>query len=170
MALAEGEKGEQIRKLLEILSKIPIFEDLSIRYKRLILSISRRINMPQGGVLCKEGGDPDEMYILLIGKLAVSIKGSGTIATINPIGTIGEMGVFTDEKRSATVTAMTNCALLAIRSLDLNRLIETEPRFGTNIMRKVIKILAARIQEHNVRIREFQNYIMSQEEKESDSK
>jgi len=165
MVPTEGDKADQIRKLLVILSKIPIFEDLSIRYKRLILSISHRINLSKGGVLCNEGDVSDSMFILLVGKLSVSIKGSGTIATINPIGTIGEMGVFTDEKRSATVIAMTNCALLAIRAFDLKRLLESEPRFGTNIMRKVIKILAARIQEHNVRIREFQNYIISQEDK-----
>ena len=157
-----GATGEQ-NQLMGILGKIPIFADLSERYKRLILSISRRINIKKGSLLCREGDVSDSMYILLFGKLSVSIKGSGTIATINPIGTIGEMGVFTDEKRSASVIAMTDCALMLIRADDINRLIEKESAFGNRIMRKVIRIMADRIQEHNARIREFQNYFMSLE-------
>ena len=159
---AGGSKDQQ-PQLMGILGKIPIFADLNERYKRLILSVSKRINIKKGSVLCREGDVSDSMYILLFGKLSVSIKGSGTIATINPIGTIGEMGVFTDEKRSASVIAMTDCALMLIRADDINRLIEKETAFGNRIMRKVIRIMADRIQEHNARIREFQNYIMSLE-------
>ena len=162
MMTAGGSKDQQ-PQLMGILGKIPIFADLNERYKRLILSVSKRINIKKGSVLCREGDISDSMYILLFGKLSVSIKGSGTIATINPIGTIGEMGVFTDEKRSASVIAMTDCALMLIRADDINRLIEKEPAFGNRIMRKVIRIMADRIQEHNARIREFQNYIMSLE-------
>jgi CRP-like cAMP-binding protein len=160
MGATGGSSADQ-HQLLDILGKIPIFADLNERYKRLILSISRRINVKKGSVLCREGDVSDSMYILLFGKLSVSIKGSGTIATINPIGTIGEMGVFTDEKRSASVIAMTDCALMIVRAEDINRLLEKEPAFGNKIMRKVIKIMAERIQELNTRIREFQNYIMS---------
>ena len=159
---AGGSKDQQ-PQLMGILGKIPIFADLNERYKRLILSVSKRINIKKGSVLCREGDVSDSMYILLFGKLSVSIKGSGTIATINPIGTIGEMGVFTDEKRSASVIAMTDCALMLIRADDINRLIEKETAFGNRIMRKVIRIMADRIQGHNARIREFQNYIMSLE-------
>ncbi len=163
MGATGGGIKDQQHQLMGILGKIPIFADLNERYKRLILSISKRINIKQGSVLCFEGDVSDYMYILLFGKLSVSIKGSGTIATINPIGTIGEMGVFTDEKRSASVKAMTDCALMVIRAEEINRLLEKEPAFGNKIMRKVIKIMAERIQEHNAKIREFQNYIMSLE-------
>jgi len=147
-----------------VLKRIPVFSDLSESNKKMILSISQKKILEAGEVLCNEGDDSTAMFILLVGKLSVKILNSATVATINPIGTIGEMGVFTGDTRSATVEAMEKSALLAIRSEDINTLIEKEPQIGLSIMRKVIKILAQRIQDHNIRIREFQNYILSQED------
>ncbi len=163
MESSEKENG-QISKMLIVLKRIPVFSDLTENYKKMILSISQKKTLDAGEVLCKEGDDSNAMFILLVGKLSVKIVNSATVATINPIGTIGEMGVFTGETRSATVEAMGKSALLAIRSEDINALIEKEPQIGLSIMRKVIKILAQRIQDHNIRIREFQNYILNQDE------
>ena len=163
MESSENENG-QISKMLIVLKRIPVFSDLTENYKKMILSISQKKTLDAGEVLCKEGDDSNAMFILLVGKLSVKIVNSATVATINPIGTIGEMGVFTGETRSATVEAMGKSALLAIRSEDINALIEKEPQIGLSIMRKVIKILAQRIQDHNIRIREFQNYILNQDE------
>ena len=162
-----GRNLPEEHKLLAIFGKIPLFSDLSERYRKLILTLSRKVNAPKGTLVCKEGTLSDTMYILLSGKLSVRIKGSGTIATINPISTIGEMGVFTDERRSASVIALIDSALFVIKSSELNKLMESEPRLGSKLMRKVIRIMADRIQEHNTKIREYQNYMMSLEKEKS---
>ena len=166
MESSENEKNGQKNRMLMILERIPVFSDLSDSYKNMLLSISQKKTLDAGEVLCREGDESNAIFILLVGKLSVKITKSATVATINPIGTIGEMGVFTGETRSATVEAMEKSALLAIRADDINMLIQKEPLLGLIIMRKVIKILAQRIQDHNIRIREFQNYILSQEELE----
>ena len=166
MESSENEKNGQKNRMLMILERIPVFSDLSDSYKNMLLSISQKKTLDAGEVLCREGDESNAIFILLVGKLSVKITNSATVATINPIGTIGEMGVFTGETRSATVEAMEKSALLAIRADDINMLIQKEPLLGLIIMRKVIKILAQRIQDHNIRIREFQNYILSQDELE----
>ncbi|MBN1291016.1 MAG: cyclic nucleotide-binding domain-containing protein [Candidatus Latescibacteria bacterium] len=164
MESADEDKKEQKNKMIKIIERIPVFADLSPVQKNKLLSISMKKTLEEGEILCKEGENSDAIFILLVGKLSVKIVNSATVATINPIGTIGEMGVFTGETRSATVEAMEKSALLAIRSEDINNLIGKEPMIGLSIMRRVIKILAKRIQDHNIRIREFQNYILSQDE------
>ena len=79
--------------------------------------------------------------------------------------TIGEMGVFTGEPRSATVQAVKTSALLILKSSEMNALIRRDTEFGVRIMSKVIRILSERISADNFRIQEFQKYIISQEEK-----
>ena len=162
-----GRNIPEEHKLLALFGKIPLFSDLSERYRKLVLTLSRRVNAQKGTLVCKEGTLSDTMFILLSGKLSVRIEGSGTIAIINPVSTIGEMGVFTDEKRSASVIALTDCALFVIKSEELNKLMDSEPRLGSKLKSKVIQIMADRLQEHNARIREYQNYMMSLEKEKS---
>ena len=162
-----GSNLPEQHKLLAIFGKIPLFLDLSERYRKLVLTLSRRVNALKGTLVCKEGTLSDSMFILLSGKLTVRIKGSGSIATINPISTIGEMGVFTDERRSASVICLIDSALFVIKSNELNKLMESEPRLGSKLKSKVIQIMAERLQEHNARIREYQNYMMSLEKEKS---
>lgn len=160
----EKARAEQKMKLVKFIQKIPVFSTLLPYKAKLILSLCSKIVLQEGNILCKQGDSSDSMFILLQGKLAVKIKNSVTIATIYPVSSIGEMGVFTGEPRTATVEAMEKSSLFCLQKSDLDKLIEKDHQFAVKIMRKVIEVLSERITEDNVKIREFQNYIISQEE------
>ncbi len=162
----ENQRTKALRqaKILSFIRRIPVFSDLSVDRAKLILALCSKIDLNVGDVLCKLGGPSDAMFILLQGKLAVKIKDSATIATITPVSSIGEMGVFTGEPRTANVEAMEKSSLLCLKKLDIEKLIGKDPRFGVSIMRKVIHELSSRIREDNVKIREFQKYVIAQEE------
>ncbi len=164
MKEAEKNRAEQKIRLLHFIQKIPVFSDLSIYKAKIILSLCTKKILKEGEILCRQGEDSKSMYILLSGKLGVMIKGSAPIATIHPVSSIGEMGVFTGEKRTATVQAMEQSSLLVLNKSDIDKLIDKDSLFGLDIMRKVIHILSERINEDNVKIREFQSYVISQEE------
>jgi len=160
----EKVRAKQKMKLVKYFQRIPVFSTLTIYQAKLILSLCSKIVLEEGNILCKQGENSDSMFILLQGKLAVKIKNSVTIATIYPVSSIGEMGVFTNESRTATVEAMEKSILFCLKKSDLNKLIEKDHQFAIKIMKKVIDVLSERITEDNVKIREFQNYIISQEE------
>ncbi len=160
----EKTQAEQKKKLIDFIRKIPIFADLQPHYLQLVLSKCSKLTLYEKDILCAQGDPSDSMFILLKGKLAVRIKRSVPIATIYPGTSIGELGVFTGEPRSATVEVMEKAALLRLEKTDIDTLIENDPEFGVILMRRVIRILAERITEDNVKIREFQNYIIDQEE------
>jgi len=160
----EKTQDGQEKKMLDFIRKIPIFSDLSVDHAKRVLSRCRKLSLVERNILCSQGEPSDSLFILLTGKLAVRIKKSVTIATIYPVTSIGELGVFTGEHRSATVEAMEKSTLLRLEKSDIDQLIESDPALGVNLMRKVIKVLAERIAEDNVKIREFQNYIISQED------
>ena len=96
--------------------------------------------------------------------MSVKVGDTAPVATIEPINSIGEMGVFTGEPRTAYVQAMQKSALLMVSRKDMNNLIRRDTDFGVKIMSKVIRILAERIGSDNKRMQEMQNYIISQEQ------
>ena len=98
---SERKRAELKARLVTFLQKIPLFEDLPPSTLRMVLSISTKVSLDKGAALCKKGDQSDAMFILLSGKLSVMGSGSEPIATIEPVSSIGEMGVFTGELRSA---------------------------------------------------------------------
>lgn len=170
----QKEKIQQKVKLLHFIKRIPIFAELSEYHAKLILTICNKVVVPERGILCHKCDVSDSMFILLVGKLVVKIDDSTVVSTINPISSIGEMGVFTGEGRSANVEAVEKCNLLMLSKRDIDTLINRDAKFGVTIMRKVIKILSQRIADDNIRISQFKNYVVSNEEieelkKETDS-
>ncbi|MFC1540947.1 cyclic nucleotide-binding domain-containing protein [Candidatus Latescibacterota bacterium] len=159
----EKARAEQKVRLLQFIQKIPIFSGLTSYKAKIILSLCSKKVLQEGEILCRQGEESNAMYILLQGKLGVMVKGSAPIATIHPVSSIGEMGVFTGEKRTATVQAMEKSNFLVLNKNDIEKLIEKDSQFGLTIMRKVIQILSERISDDNVKIREFQSYVIGQE-------
>jgi CRP-like cAMP-binding protein len=156
------ESGEKLRALI---GRIPIFSGLPAGGCETILSLCTKIALDRGDILCTRGEPSDSMFLLLFGKLAVRIEDSAVIATIDPVTSIGEMGVFTGEPRSATVEAMERSALLRLASADIDHLTEAHPEIGIPVMRNVIRILAERVSADNMRILEFQYYLLGRDEK-----
>jgi hypothetical protein len=152
-------KTEQKARLLELVEKIPVFSDLSIDNRNKIFALCSKMVLDKGEILFDEGDKSSALFILLLGKLVVKVDNSA-VAAIDPVTSIGEMGVFTGEPRSATIEAMEKSALLTLNKEDLDRFMEENPETGVKIMRRVIGILAGRVTTDNIRIREFQNYLL----------
>lgn len=167
--MSELRKDGQKTKLLEVMVRIPIFSGLPLDGLGRILALCTKVTLEAGEALCRQGDRSDSMYILLFGKLVVKIGNYAAIAFIDPVTSIGEMGVFTGEPRSATVEAMERSALLRLSTEDMSRFIESYPELGVNIMRRVIRTLAERVSADNTRISEFQNFLVGSEGQESRS-
>ena len=112
---------------------IPILEGLTEEQFEKLLSICRRVTFPKGEVIISEAQPSRDMFILTDGILVVSLWGK-EINRIYPISPVGEMGLFTGEDRSATVTAYTNSTLLRIEKDDLFGLFERDKEFHIQFM------------------------------------
>ena len=162
--IEEKARAEQKVQLLHFVKKIPIFSDLTTYKAKLILSFCRKKVLQADEILCYQGCQSNSMFILLRGKLGVMVKGSETpVATIQPVSSIGEMGIFTGEMRTATVKALEQSFLLELKKADIDRLIEKDSQFGLNIMRQVIHILSERLIDDNVKIQKIQGNVTSKE-------
>lgn len=90
--------------------------------------------------IMKEGDAGMNMYVILRGEVAISIK--GTIVEYAGVGaSIGEMALVDQSPRAASATAKTDCKLLAINRAALISLVKAEPHIGMALMRSMAERL-----------------------------
>ncbi len=97
-----------------------------------------------GRVIMNEGDAGTSMYIVLDGRVAISIKGK-VVESISTGGTFGEMALVNQSPRTASAIAETESALLAINRAALIALVQAEPAVGLTMLRSV----AARLRHMN---------------------
>ena len=88
---------------------------------------------PAGKMIMQEGTGGAFMYVVLDGKVAITIKG-GLVGKAGPGGVFGEMALVDQSTRAATAVAETDCALLAINRTAFLQLVKTSPAFGASLL------------------------------------
>ena len=88
---------------------------------------------PAGKMIMQEGTSGAFMYVVLEGKVAITIKG-GLVGRAAPGGVFGEMALVDQSARAATAVAETDCALLAINRTAFLQLVKTSPAFGSSLL------------------------------------
>jgi NTE family protein len=104
------------------------------------------IELRGGAVLMRQGDPSDSIYLVLSGRLQASVldpeKGRVVLGVIGRGEPIGEMGVITGSPRSATVHASRDCILARLNSQDFAETLESWPRAGLPLARKLIERLS----------------------------
>jgi CRP-like cAMP-binding protein len=99
-----------------------------------------------GTVLFREGSMGALAYVVLEGRIGVSIQGR-PVEVIVPGGIFGEMALVDQSTRAASAVAETDCALVAVgRNVVLN-LVRSNPEFGAALLGAVaerVRFIAAR--------------------------
>ena len=88
----------------------------------------------------KEGDAGKNMYVLIKGKVSVSIQGH-EVERIGPGGVFGEMALVDQGTRAATATATTDCQLLTITRPDFLALVKSKPGFAVSLLRAIAERL-----------------------------
>lgn len=144
-------------RIIGFMKKIPIFKGLTNEQYREILNICSKKVFPKDHFICQEGDDSNELFILLKGKLKVVLQGGTMLATISPLNLVGEIGVFADTKRSASVVAATDSTVINISKKELSILFKNDCVLSYYILINVIRDLARKIKEDNEIIEELRN-------------
>jgi len=92
-----------------------------------------RVLYQQGKVIMVAGQTAALMYVVVEGRVEISIRGA-VVERVGPGGVFGEMALVDQSPRSANATAEIDCALLAInRNVFLN-LVKSDPTFGIALL------------------------------------
>jgi CRP-like cAMP-binding protein len=93
-----------------------------------------------GDTIFREGDTADVMYVVQAGELDVVYSGK-VVEKLTDGDLFGEMSLISEEPRSATVVARTDCRLVPIDLKGFMFLVEETPYFAVQVMR----IMSSRI-------------------------
>jgi MFS family permease len=98
---------------VELLRELTVFAPLSEPALEQIAAHLRPVAVAAGTAVVREGDPGEDFYIVERGELAVSVAGAAA-APIAAGGFFGEIALLRETPRTATVTATTDCTLLAL--------------------------------------------------------
>jgi CRP-like cAMP-binding protein len=97
------------------LDRVEILDSLSEEQRIQLALMSRHLVYGAGETIAREGDAGASMFVLRRGTAAVTVAGAvGELARLHDGAFFGEMSLLTGDRRSATVTAVTDCELLEI--------------------------------------------------------
>jgi CRP/FNR family transcriptional regulator, cyclic AMP receptor protein len=139
-------------EVLELLGRVPVFSTLEQNDLERIAQLAVPRQFQPGQAVFREGDQSDTCYIVREGHArAVRSHGDGrtiTLATFGPGDIFGELAMFEDERRSATVEAIEPISVVAVLGRDMRRLMIEHPEIST----RLVIALGRRLREMNERL------------------
>lgn len=145
-------KGKQ--SLVQTIKKIPIFAGLSPSQIRSVLDLCKPLKCQPNQTIYAANSASNQMHILLSGELSVVNEEGIRLARLYPITTVGEMGLVTRHTRSASVVTGKPSSLLVLERRLFDTLLRSDRDLQTRFYQNVIGILAGKIVDDNVRVRD----------------
>jgi CRP-like cAMP-binding protein len=134
----------------DFLSKIPLFEgSLNAEQLGFLVRESRSAFFRDGTRLMNQGDFGGSMFVITEGKVGVAFVDQDAreqnVATLGPGDVVGEMSLFTGDRRTATVAAIGNVKAVEITKWSLERVFAKAP----DLVDKFAAVLAKRQAELN---------------------
>lgn len=151
------------KKVKEFLKGVGILSRLTNGELALVWNIVKPVEVPAGRVIIVEGDIGDTMYLFAEGQVNVTknltlklgkkgfsrAEKSMVKLDSKKVSFFGDMAMFEESPRSATITASTRCLLYEIKRKDFERLCSEHPEIGYKILREISVVLCRRIRKGN---------------------
>jgi CRP/FNR family transcriptional regulator len=146
------------QRIIELLGHVPVFAELAADERGRIAAVAVPRGFAPGQVVFREGDASDTCYVMRSGHArAIREHPDGrtiTLANFGPGDFFGELAMFDDERRSATVEAIDEVEAVAVLGPDMRRLMREHPEIAV----KLVITLGRRLRDTNERLarRSFQ--------------
>jgi CRP/FNR family transcriptional regulator, cyclic AMP receptor protein len=137
---------------VKLLARVPTFETLGPEELERVAQVAVPRSFDAHHVIFREGDASNTCYIVRSGHArAVRQSGDGrsiSLAHFGPGDIFGELAMFDDERRSATVETLEPVRAIAILGADMRRLLREHPEISA----KLVIALGRRLRETNERL------------------
>jgi CRP/FNR family transcriptional regulator, cyclic AMP receptor protein len=138
--------------VVELLGRVPAFATLEPSDLERIADVAVPRQFEPGQVVFREGDASDTCYVVREGHArAIRTHGDGrtiTLATFGPGDIFGELAMFEDERRSATIEAIEPTSVVGVLGPDMRRLMKEHPEISS----RLVIALGRRLREMNERL------------------
>ncbi|MGH3496098.1 MAG: Crp/Fnr family transcriptional regulator [Nocardioidaceae bacterium] len=133
----------------DVLRQAPLFSGLDDDAVASLGTSMSETKIRRGEVLFREGDSGDRCYIVSDGKIKLGRSSAdgreNLLAILGPGQMFGELSLFDPGPRSATATAVTDCALMSLSHEELNKWLNSRP----DVARGLLYQLAGRLRRTN---------------------
>jgi CRP-like cAMP-binding protein len=139
---------------VELIRRLPLFAKIDLPMLKLLCFSSERLTFNEGQVLFREGDSADAAYILIEGHVSIirpTSSGPVVVGTLGPSEIVGEIAIFSDVTRTATITATTRVDALRIAKEQMMSIVRANPDAALEL----IKQLALRLANTTARLTEL---------------
>jgi CRP/FNR family transcriptional regulator, cyclic AMP receptor protein len=144
--------GMSSEEVVELLGGVPVFSTLVREDLQRIAQFAVPRAFEPGEVVFREGDASDTCYVVRDGRArAVRTHTDGrtlTLATFGPGDIFGELALFEDERRSATIEALERTSAVAVLGPDMRRLMSEHAEISS----RLVIALGRRLRETNERL------------------
>jgi CRP/FNR family transcriptional regulator, cyclic AMP receptor protein len=135
----------------KFLQEVLLFKDIAEDEKAAVWARFEERRLRRGDVLFREGDAGKELFFIRSGTVIVSkhVKGrvEQVLARLGPGDFFGEMSLFDDQPRSATIQAEEDTIMYGLDRTSLDHLIEQNPRAATAFFTQVVLVLIKRLRD-----------------------
>ncbi len=148
----------------ELLRRYPFFAGLGNEQVASLARLADEVKVDQGGYLFYEGVLLDSLYLVLEGRVAITLSQPAVISRViipppgaRTHGVTGSMvgvgdifawsALVPPFKATSNARAASRCRVLTITSCELRQLFEIEPHFGYQVMVRVAQVARDRLQD-----------------------
>jgi CRP-like cAMP-binding protein len=136
----------------EVLRTVPIFSELSDEDIASLAHLALRKRYPKDTVVFFENEEGDSFFMILEGRIKVTILGDDgrevILSVLGPGDFFGEMALLDNEPRSATAIAVEESELLSLHRNDFQTVLND----NRSITSALIRVLSARLRRANHQI------------------
>jgi len=130
---------------VEVLRRLPLFAKIELPMLKLLCFSSERLTFEAGQVMFNAGDAADAAYIIIAGNVAISRPsptGPIVVGNLGPSEIVGEIAVFSDLPRTATITATSRVDALRIAKEQMTSVIRANPDAALELIRQLALRLA----------------------------
>ena len=136
-------------QLLKVIRKIRLFQGLELQDIQMLLPVCRLVTLEPFEKLYESGSVSREMLLLLKGKLQVVADTGELLAVVGPGSSVGEMGFFTGEKRSANIVVVEQSTGFRIDKQSFTKILDSNAEMKSVILGNVVAVLSERLVQAN---------------------
>jgi len=147
--------------IIETLRSSQLFKGLEVRHLEKVSALCRGASYREGEIICKEGDEAQEFYILTEGRVVLEmgvrpVQDRPAIPTAVEVVTEGESfgwsALVEPFKYTLSVRCLTNCTMLAIKSDILNKAMSDDTELGFELMKHVSQLISQRLLHTRLRL------------------
>jgi CRP-like cAMP-binding protein len=129
---------------VQSLRQVPMFREMDPARLKLLAFTSERVQFAQGQRFFSQGDAADAAYVILNGKADVALttpNGEIKVAELGQNALVGEMGILSDQPRSASIIASETTVALRLDKRVFLELLTQFPQMALAVMREIAKRL-----------------------------